>query len=285
MSSIVRLIGAACLMFLYGCAGFNASALHDRHCPRSTATPPRWIDRTAFELNLPQDYYYGKGSALKREDAIAQAYADLARSVSVKIFSRDIIQQTDQKIRAESVAQAISDVQARGIQTIGEWQAPETCHFHMMVRVAQHIAASWKTQAQSYFVYRPGLGRVRRPYFEIHKMRYREIGRPKLAIQWDQTKSRLQQAAQNGAVIFETALRRALQKSGIQLTANRSAAKNILVLSVPQRAPIVIEAHLIDSHGQEIAQYAMTDSSLEKAANSLILNLLNAWLTQNTPRY
>ncbi len=260
MSSISKyLILLSCL--LSGCATQIASNACD--LGNAAAAPrPSWIGQTAFEMRLPQGYYYGKGAsslrenyAQRRDEALAQAYADIARRVSVKIFSRQVVQTTTQETRAEAITKAITDLNAHGIETIREWHDTKSCVFHVMTRVPEKVAQSWKSAASAYLVERPGLGLVRRADEDIYRLRYREMGRPEIFIQWEAGEN-LQKFTQGANDIFQNAVRRHLKKYGIdQLSSQNASAKIVIKLKVAGVSDqiFVVHARLISRNGSEIA--------------------------------
>ncbi len=239
-------------LLLSSCASLSPRAACNIGGQAATKPPP-WINKTAFELNLPKDYYYGKGASSnieglpqRRKDALAAAYADIAQRVSVRIFSRQVVLETTKEIRAEAVAKAITDLNASGIEAISEWHDKTSCTFHVFTRVPEKVARGWKSAAQSHLVERPGLGLVRRAAEDLYHLRYREIGRPTMMFQWKEEKS-LQKFAPRANAIFQDAMRRHFKKYGInQFTAQRSAAKIVIMLNVSSvsKETFIVQASL-----------------------------------------
>lgn len=247
-------------------------------CSGDKTPAPAWLNKTAFELSLPSGFHYGKGTANTQKEALANAYGDIAQRVAVNIFSRSVVEQTSNAIRAEAITKAISDVNATGIEPLFEWQNSTSCQHHIMVRVLKKTAASWKTKAQSYLVSRPGLGQVRRPDFEIHAIRYGEIGKPKLLLKWRQASFLGKRA------IIESELRKALRRSKIELTNNRAVAKNTLLFNlISSGQNVVLEASLFNKDGEVLAKSAHEAEigNFNIVAKNLIRDILNEWLNEN----
>ena len=253
---------------LSGCAGGNAFTACDLGSSATAQPRPAWVNQTAFEMRLPQGYYYGKGAssertnyAKRRDAAHAQAYGDIARRVSVQIFSRQVVQSTNAGTRAEAVTKAISDLNASGIETIREWQDDASCTFHVMARVPEKVALSWKSAAESYLVERPGLGLVRRADEDVYRLRYREIGQPSIFIEWAQKTQKtqgaaLQEFAPGAAAVFQNAVRSHLKQHGInKFSAQKTSAKIVIRLGVAgvSRETFVVRASLLKADGNQIA--------------------------------
>ena len=271
MSSINKNLNTPFYMILCltlsGCAGGSAFTACDLGSAAAATVQPRpaWVNQTAFEMRLPRGYYYGKGAssertsyAKRRDAAHAQAYGDIARRVSVQIFSRQVVQTTNAGTRAEAVTKAISDLNASGIETIREWQDNTSCTFHVMARVPEKVALSWKRAAESYLVERPGLGLVRRADEDVYRLRYREEGQPSIFIEWAQEVpgAALQEFAPGAGAVFQNAVRRHLKQHGInKFSAQKTSAKIVIRLGVAgiSRETFVVRARLLEAGGKQLA--------------------------------
>ena len=269
MSSINKNLNTPFYMILClalsGCAGGNAFTACDLGSAATAQPRPAWVNQTAFEMRLPQGYYYGKGAssertnyAKRRDAAHAQAYGDIARRVSVHIFSRQVVQSTNAGTRAEAVTKAISDLNASGIETIREWQDDASCTFHVMARVPEKVALSWKSAAESYLVERPGLGLVRRADEDVYRLRYREEGQPSIFIEWTQEVlgAAMQEFAPGADAVFQNAVRRHLKQHGInKFSAQKTSAKIVIRLGVAgiSRETFVVRARLLEAGGKQLA--------------------------------
>ena len=269
MSSINKNLNTPFYMILClalsGCAGGSAFTACDLGSSATAQPRPAWVNQTAFEMRLPQGYYYGKGAssertnyAKRRDAAHARAYGDIARRVSVHIFSRQVVQSTNAGTRAEAVTKAISDLNASGIETIREWQDDASCTFHVMARVPKKIALSWKSAAESYLVERPGLGLVRRADEDVYRLRYREEGQPSIFIEWTQEAlgAAMQEFAPGADAVFQNAVRRHLKQHGInKFSAQKTSAKIVIRLGVAgiSRETFVVRARLLEVGGKQLA--------------------------------
>ena len=258
----------------------------------SDKVPPKWLEKTPFEMGLSQDFYYGQGSSSndesyqkRRKEAIKSAQADLAQIVSVEIFSRHITQNINNETRVQAVAKAISQVKAENIELISQWHDKNDCSTHVLVRVSKKKAAKWERLAQSHFTQRPGLGRVRRPDFEIHAINYRKIGKPPLWITWQKSAS---PKIQNLYLLIEGALYQAFEKSDIRIAQSRQDARKILHLvalapsssAVRSRLDnITIQAILTDKNNDKpIAKAIQSGNDIQTIANHIGRDILRLWL-------
>ena len=262
--------------FVWGIALLALSACASMGDRCGSTSPPNWLNKTAFELKLPSAYYYGKGQGKTRAAALADAQGEIALQVSANIFSRSVVQQTNERVRAEAVSKAISDVQGSGVEPMFEWQAAD-CSVYALSRVSKKVAASWKTAAQSYLVQRPGLGFVRRAAEETNAISYAELNSPPLLIQWQNSQGG---ASTGKQALIESQVRKTLRQSGINIVGVSARAKVFMSLTLEGE---VLAATLSNRQGRVLAKSAHSlAESVKRGGTKLTKEILDEWLGDRT---